>query len=303
MPFFGTELAPDRVRINGYSQAILDQEIEFAAYAGLDYWAFDAYAPDNAMSNALRLYLSSKAKDKMKFCMLADIGVLANRTMLGWHRELMKDASYQQVLDGRPLYYLLMPNAAAIERIGGRGRAKELVDGARTDASLGGGHNPYIVLLNQNPSLAAEAARALGCDAIGSYAVNRNLHRAPFAELVREAEELWEQFAATGLPVIPPVTTGFDRRPRAEHPVPWEGQSASPSVASAIYYGKATPDEIGRELRDCLRWMKSHPAAVPANTALIYAWNEYDEGGWLAPTYPNDRSRLEAVRRVLRGGG
>jgi hypothetical protein len=153
MPFFGTELAPDRVRINGYSQAILDQEIELAAYAGLDYWAFDAYAPDNAMSNALRLYLSSKAKDKMKFCMLADIGVLANRTMLGWHRELMKDASYQQVLDGRPLYYLLMPNAAAIERIGGRGRAKELVDGARTDASSGGGHNPYIVLLQPKPQL------------------------------------------------------------------------------------------------------------------------------------------------------
>jgi hypothetical protein len=48
--------------------------------------------------------------------------------------------------------------------------------------------------------------------------------------------------------------------------------------------------------------MRSHPAAVPANTALIYAWNEYDEGGWLAPTYPDDRSRLEAVRRVLREG-
>ena len=93
MPFFGREVSRDRVRINGYSQAVLDQEIEYAAYAGLRYWAFDAYAPDNAMSNALRLYLSSSAKEKIRFCMLADIGVLANRTMLGWHRELMRDAT------------------------------------------------------------------------------------------------------------------------------------------------------------------------------------------------------------------
>ena len=37
----------------------------------------------------------------------------------------------------------------------------------------------------------------------------------------------------------------------------------------------------------------------------IISWNEYDEGGWLAPTLgPDgkpDSSRLDAVRRVLKG--
>ena len=33
----------DRVRIDGSRQAIMDQEIAFAADAGLDYWAFLLY--------------------------------------------------------------------------------------------------------------------------------------------------------------------------------------------------------------------------------------------------------------------
>src|SRR5215207_9766236 len=32
MPFFGKKLSPNQVRINGYSQAIIDQEIEYAVY-------------------------------------------------------------------------------------------------------------------------------------------------------------------------------------------------------------------------------------------------------------------------------
>ena len=35
----------------------------------------------------------------------------------------------------------------------------------------------------------------------------------------------------------------------------------------------------------------------------MYAWNEYDEGGWIAPTRSSDgtpdMSRLDAVRHVL----
>src|SRR5207249_1207944 len=72
MPFFGSETGSDSVRINGHSQATMDQEIAYAKYAGLDYWAFDAYAPSNPMSNALKLYLDSRYKGSINFCLIID---------------------------------------------------------------------------------------------------------------------------------------------------------------------------------------------------------------------------------------
>jgi len=45
--------------------------------------------------------------------------------------------------------------------------------------------------------------------------------------------------------------------------------------------------------------MAGQPAARRAPAALIYAWNENDEGGWLLPTIPCDVRRLEALRPVL----
>ena len=60
MPFFGQVTEPNSVRINGFFQDIIDKEITCAVSAGLDYWAFVSYSPDDPMSNALKLYLSSR---------------------------------------------------------------------------------------------------------------------------------------------------------------------------------------------------------------------------------------------------
>lgn len=301
MPFFGRETDFDRVRIDGYSQVTMDEEIEYAHSAGLSYWAFDAYARTSPMSNALKLYLSSSKRGMIDFCLLTDIGSLANQNLISWQRELLREESYQCVLDRRPIFFILLPGPEAVNRIGGIARAQILVERFRETVASGGPGSPYLVLLNQIPSLVAQYAEKLGCDAIGAYAINRNLPHAPFAQLAEDTKELWDQFAATGLSVVPPITTGFDRRPRAEHPVPWEHQSTVGETAVEIYYETAKPKEIADELAECIKWIRAHPRVAPANTALIYAWNEFDEGGWLCPTYRGDLSRLEALRRVLVG--
>jgi len=33
---------------------------------------------------------------------------------------------------------------------------------------------------------------------------------------------------------------------------------------------------------------------------IIYAWNEFDEGGWLCPTLTEGDSRVQALGRILR---
>ena len=71
------------------------------------------------------------------------------------------------------------------------------------------------------------------------------------------------------------------------------------------YYETATPAAIAEHAAAALQWIDRHPSHAPARTALIYAWDEDDEGGWLIPTYngtpTGDTSRLDALKKVLRG--
>src|SRR5437870_52907 len=43
LPWFASVTGEDRVSINGDAQAIVEQEIAYAAQAGLNYWAFVHY--------------------------------------------------------------------------------------------------------------------------------------------------------------------------------------------------------------------------------------------------------------------
>src|SRR5262245_55401845 len=99
--------------------------------------------------------------------------------------------------------------------------------------------------------------------------------------------------------------TGWDRRPRIERPMPWE-HAQKPGLGIDRYYDTATPAAIARHAASALAWLGRHRAQAPAQTAVIYAWDEDDEGGWLIPTYngtpTGDTSRLDALRKVLRSG-
>ena len=124
MPFFGRETGQDSVRIDGDLQAVIDREIVAASRAGLDYWAFMGYAPDDPMTNALNLYLASASCRQIAFCMIGSIangGTRAHVSERTTHElALMKEDGYVRVLEGRPLYYLLADFAKADRRGMGR---------------------------------------------------------------------------------------------------------------------------------------------------------------------------------------
>ena len=43
LPFYVNVLSPTNISFNGDEQTVMDEEILFAKYAGIDYWAFDTY--------------------------------------------------------------------------------------------------------------------------------------------------------------------------------------------------------------------------------------------------------------------
>lgn len=306
MPFFGSEVATDRVRINGDYQPIMDQEIALGSRAGLDYWAFVGYSVNNSMSNALKLYLASKSRSKIGFCMIGSIANggsvdhFSDRTLQ--EVSVMQEQGYVRVLGDRPLYYVLSAPKAQIEaEWGGYKGVAKLIAFVRATAREKKCGNPYVVFLGAD----ASTMTATGADAIGNYAIVGNPDRSSYSKLAQDAKARWDQLAASGVGMVPTVMTGWDQRPLIENPPDWDRSFMAKGVGIDKYYARAAPSEMAEHLQDAIAWTESHRSATPANTVLIYAWNECGEGyGALVPSFQRnnplgDSSRLNGISKVL----
>ena len=111
--------------------------------------------------------------------------------------------------------------------------------------------------------------------------------------------------ATSGMAMVPTAMTGWDQRPLIENPPYFDRSFMTKGVGLEKYYQRATPLEIAAHLEQAIAWSRNHRAASPANTVLVYAWNECAEGfGALVPSFrrgeaAGDASRLDAIQRVL----
>lgn len=299
LPWFAEIAGDGRVHIDGGRQEVMDREIAFAADAGLDYWAFLIYAHDDAMATALAQYLRSDARNRLGFC--AILHNTLSSTAERWPRErdrlvaLMGEPGYVRVCGGRPLLYLFHGDFLRSDQAG---RLQELRDAARQV-----GFDPYLVYMGWNPQADYAQAKPAGFAAVSAYAFGSNGRFDHYGPFVQDLERrYWEQAAQAQVPLVPLVSSGWDKRPRIDHPVPWEkGQGY---LKETRWMETPRPEEIAAHLARGLRFVDEHPALCPARTLIIYAWNEYDEGGWMAPTRQADGTpdagRLQAMRAVLR---
>ena len=217
---------------------------------------------------------------------------------------MMRERGYVRVLAGRPLYYLFSePKEQISVEWGGDQGVAGLVAFMRSAAKSQGSGDPYIVLLGADAAL----AQAFGCDAIGDYAIVGHADRSPYRKLTEDAEKRWDQLAGSGMAMVPTAMTGWDQRPLMENPPFWDRSTEEGRSASTNIYERATPAEIARHLQQAIAWSESHRAASPAQTILVYAWDECAEGfGALVPSFrrgeaDGDGSRLDAIRKVLTG--
>jgi hypothetical protein len=296
LPWFATLDASGRARIDASADGIMEQEIAYAKAAGLNYWAFLTYPEGDAMSSALARYLRSPKRADLGFCLILHqtLSVPAARWPAERDRtlKLLQEPGYQKV-GSRPLVFAfdLKTDNPAI-----RQRFAELRTAAKA-ASLA----PYFVFMGWNPARDYQTHSAEGFAAVSAYA-----HPGTEPVFARYAEAFeqhaWANARANQIPYVPLVTTGWDKRPRQDHPVSWEKDAAY--AKQPTFPAAATPTEIAAHLRRALAFVQANSAVCPANTIIVYAWNEHDEGGWLCPTWtPSgqpDTSRLDAIRSVLR---
>lgn len=291
LPFFAKELSASQVQVRGNTQAVMDREIGYASGVGLDYWAFVLYGQDDAMTRGgIDLYLASSRKKAMHFCAILEGGHLIGSDWPAFRdrvEQYFKDPCYQTVCGNRPLLYILVSPA-------GDG-ARQAIDGLRKDCVAAGIPNPYIVTMEWSPDAGLKAVQTLRLDAVSSYCADGGKIGAPYSDLTASTAQTWDYYAKTDPQIVPWVTTGWDRRPRIENPVFWERP-----YGGGHYYGQLRPPELAKHLQDAIAWDASHSAQAKANAVIIYAWNEFDEGGWLCPTLSEGDARLRMIQSVLK---
>ena len=283
------------------SQALMDLEIRQATYAGLDYWAFVGYEPNNPMSAGLTLYLNSQENHAIKFCFFTELVRFGDSKqfseLVDEHIKLMSHPNYVRTPDGRPLYYLgFIDNRTVNSRWGSVEGLRRGILGFRRKTFAAVGKDPYIAICG--PFAEFREWSSTGGDAISAYSIGDPRAIGAYSALANIVEERWVSFTSAGLPVIPTAMAGLDRRPRVEHPVPWEPYQ-KPGEGIAYHYESSNPEELARHVERALGFAVKQSA--PA--VLIYAWNENDEGGWLVPTLPCETKRIVSLHRVLTPNG
>lgn len=296
LPFFADVAKDGTVTIDGAKPGAMEREIDYAVRAGIDYWAFCAYTSDMGLDRGLDVYLKATGSERLKFALILldwddKWGIRPEKwpkTRDRWVA-LLKDSRFMRI-DGRPLVFIYPPF--------GEERVKDFKETARRS-----GCNPYYVNLTyaSDPLKMKDALQ--DADSVGCYCfTGGELQSWVYRSVTDRCEtKQWEAARKLGLQIVLTAMSGFDPSPRRDTDVWWQkGQ-----FLGMRFHAPAKPEEISATMARALRFVRDNPETCPANTILWYAWNEFDEGGWLCPTRKADgtadESRVEALRRVLRG--
>lgn len=301
-PFWTTEVATNLLEWSP-TQTTMDQEIAFAAAGGIDYWAFLLYprATLPSMMIGFDLYQASADKADVKWAMIrqdTDMGTTGNyATQVAEMVAYCQQSNYQKVLTTRPLVYILDAGGIAANFGGSNANFKAAIDAFRSAAQSAGLGDPYVCLLQYTTALRV----TLAADAQSYYALSgQSAPKQPYTTLDSYLRTVWAALAVSVGKTIPLCEAGWDQSPRRFRPVPWEIASVRPGFGTDRRTLAPTNPELVAHVQAGLDYVAANPSVCDADTLLIYAWNEFDEGGWLCPTLGDPTgSRLTALSAIL----
>lgn len=302
-PFYADVLGENRIEYHRRTVEEYEREMQYAIDAGIDYFAYCWY--DETVSNALaaistpqnnlcnphvheltaarKLHVRSmRLRERLKLCAILVTVHPYTDGEIGRLAEAMRERYYQRAL-GRPLVYLFA----------GTGANQRLLTRLRAACRKAGAGDPYAVLMGygRHSGEGDEGVQALSAyvDAKGGIK--------SFAELAAHGVACNARRAASGMSVVPHFTVGWDPRPRIDHPVPWCG------YANTSYAPTATEDELVAGARNLAEWIRGNRKSCATGHVLAFAWNEWEEGGWICPSWDvqgPDVLRTDAFAKCIR---
>lgn len=284
-PYFAKELGPDAITARSTSQEDMDSEIKMARDAGLDYWAFVYYDPNTALDISINRYIASKKKRGLKFCMIQEHIGDKNLELLITR---FKMPEYLTVAGGRPLLYIYSKYVCTQQQL----------DKLAERCVQEGLKKPYLIMFTHVNEPDAKTGYDFKTDAVSAYTTFPWWPNNPLEQYTKWEQQRWQQLADKGYKVQPWVSTGFDNRPRADNTMTWV---AKQDKLTTSFTNDISPDMLGKQVQAALEFNRKNPMASEANAVLIYAWNEFDEGGWICPTLYYGADRLNGISKVLGG--
>ncbi|HVF05952.1 MAG TPA: discoidin domain-containing protein [Frankiaceae bacterium] len=285
--------------------AIVDQEIEWAAAAGIDYWSFVWYPEttgnqQGAIMSAFNDYMASPKHDRLKFTFMLQTPWVAHGKATDPHShearwrtefvpyfvEKFRDPQYVKVNGNRPLLYWFETAKLAHCDDGFCTQWREQLQ-YLTDRTVAAGLGaPFIV----DNTYDVAAARTFGLQGVTSYGPAGARPWGSDGQTCWDAQAERDRtnlVAHPGLVTVPALTPVNDGRPRGHDW--WVDQPT---------YGQW--ERHARQVRD---WARNNPSRTTSPpTILTYAWNELDEGGpGIVPTKQNGSMYLDALRAVTTG--
>jgi hypothetical protein len=287
-PFFATQTDGGNNLSIIATQATMDQEIGFANAAGITGWAFLRYLniTTGLGEGAVALYKASTSKGALKFTSMEQLGSLGNMsTYTSLVPRLVAEMGlsyYGRVTIGgtsRPLL-LLYYEAADIGRVGSLANWKTQIDLVKSQAVSAGHGNPYVVVLHWDPATANSVRTTLAADAISSYVPARPYsYNGPYSDVRTAAMAHWAAQLATGAKMLPTALTGWSPLPRIQRPVSWETSFRKSFAGHNCGFAFPTDAQLAAHIGEAKTFIAANASACEANTALIYAWDEFGEAG------------------------
>jgi len=276
-------------------QEAMDQEIDFATEAGIDFFIFNGptrtlYSNGWALHNNLDAYLNNTREDKTKFvfALYGHNGVQYGRTkvntMLDEILLYMQLPHWQTVKKNRPLVPVLWPlqfesmlaaQTSSLERMT-LAQFVELIRKRVKDAGL---ENPYIVATGISRTY-EDMSRldAAGFDALTDYAggyggaVAAKGEGPSYATATESMINVWEAaFLSPDIEYVPAMAIGMWQWPRH-------------NTEKLYHYCEPLPGDVTDRVKKTFDFITDHLEECKAQVVFSYSWNEHSEGGAICPT-------------------
>lgn len=283
------------------TQEEFDRELMYAIEAGIDYFAYTWYTDEkipgdlvtgreqgNCVDTSLwelgwarHLHQNSLLRDRIGMCAILVCMHLYLESDFAKLAEAMKQPYYEKIC-GRPVVCLF------------GGYRLDYIERLRRFPEEFGCADPYIVFFNNGGPDAEDYSAA---DAVSDYACC-------CADVTDYSNVIACNIAANearkryGVPVLPHFTMGWNPMPRVDSPVPWT------SYPRTDYAHPANAADTEAGSRALAEWILANRDAVVPGHILTFAWNEFEEGGFICPTRRPDggicTSHLDSFAEAVR---
>lgn len=317
-----TERVPLMGRFSDDQQYVIDAEIRQAYEFGIDFFAFDFYwRNDGTTFNEQTLinFKNSPNKSLMKMCLMVANHSDWPSTFLKWQQLIdywitnyFNDSSYLKI-DGKPVVIIFDPS-----NLKDRGAAMspsktslELLTEARNRWIAAGGtgihfvgcHQPHAFWIGPNKYLEANGYDAISAynyhykyDGSIGYNWNGTFYNRPtnYSDRCAGWENAWDWIvkdSGTNIPYYLPICAGWDDRAWGTT----EADTLGNPLSKNYWNCAVEKDRFASHLQKAKQLMDSYPTKT-SGIGIIYAWNEYGEGGYIAPTKKYDHTLLETIK-------